>query len=239
MTQTLADRVREAWTLIAGIDGASFSFGPTVVSVCATSRVCPPGWVGIVAIEDAFLAVAPSERDAGLVRSVLDSIIEQAPVSPSVVAERLPANEVLGPAYLSYRDDAPTPAVDPVESVASDDRDFAQLLASVDAEEAEESGLAHITSRAFVARDGRTVVAAAGYQHWRNGVAHLCVLTAPSARGQGLAGTVASAAAADAVERAGLLPQWRARPAASRRVAARLGFRELGWQLSLKLEPHQ
>ncbi|PWS40209.1 GNAT family N-acetyltransferase, partial [Streptomyces sp. ZEA17I] len=34
---------------------------------------------------------------------------------------------------------------------------------------------------------------------------------------------------------AGLLPQWRARPAASRRVAAALGYRELGAQLSVRL----
>ncbi|HEY3978014.1 MAG TPA: hypothetical protein VGM79_12135 [Streptosporangiaceae bacterium] len=33
----------------------------------------------------------------------------------------------------------------------------------------------------------------------------------------------------------GLLPQWRAVPPASRRVAAALGFRELGWQASILL----
>jgi hypothetical protein len=36
---------------------------------------------------------------------------------------------------------------------------------------------------------------------------------------------------------AGLLPQWRARPEASRRVARALGFRELGSQLSIRLLP--
>jgi hypothetical protein len=33
----------------------------------------------------------------------------------------------------------------------------------------------------------------------------------------------------------GLLPQWRARPEPSRRVARALGFRELGAQLSIRL----
>lgn len=35
---------------------------------------------------------------------------------------------------------------------------------------------------------------------------------------------------------AGLLPQWRARPVESRRVALALGFRELGTQLSVGLD---
>ncbi|NEB68512.1 GNAT family N-acetyltransferase, partial [Streptomyces fulvissimus] len=51
---------------------------------------------------------------------------------------------------------------------------------------------------------------------------------------RGLARQVASEATAHALA-AGLLPQWRARPAASRRVAAALGYRELGAQLSVRL----
>jgi hypothetical protein len=35
----------------------------------------------------------------------------------------------------------------------------------------------------------------------------------------------------------GLLPQWRARPEPSRRLARTLGFRELGAQLSIRVEP--
>ncbi|WP_425297853.1 GNAT family N-acetyltransferase [Nocardia abscessus] len=62
-------------------------------------------------------------------------------------------------------------------------------------------------------------------------VAQLSVLTAPDRRGQGLTG---SAAVEHALEN-GLLPQWRARTRESRRVAASLGFRELGALLSLEL----
>jgi hypothetical protein len=43
-----------------------------------------------------------------------------------------------------------------------------------------------------------------------------------------------SAAVAHALA-AGLLPQWRARPSAFRRVAAVLAFEELGSQLSLEI----
>lgn len=65
------------------------------------------------------------------------------------------------------------------------------------------------------------------------GTAHLSVLTAPAARGRGLARVTGSAAVAHALA-AGLLPQWRARSLASRRVAAALGFTELGAQLSIE-----
>lgn len=71
----------------------------------------------------------------------------------------------------------------------------------------------------------------AGFREWPGGTAHLCVLTAPRVRGRGLARQVAAAATAYALA-SGHLPQWRARPAASRRVARALGFRELGSQLS-------
>lgn len=81
--------------------------------------------------------------------------------------------------------------------------------------------------------DGR-VIAAAGWCRWPTGVAHLSVLTVPDQRGRGVARAVAGAAVADALA-AGLLPQWRARPLASRRVALALGFRELGSQLSFRL----
>ena len=101
-------------------------------------------------------------------------------------------------------------------------------------EDADESGLAEITSPAFVARRGARVAAAAGYRAWPRTVAHLGVLTATEARGQGYARQVASAASFAALDK-GQLPQWRARPTASRRVARALGFRELGAQLNLRM----
>jgi GNAT superfamily N-acetyltransferase len=76
--------------------------------------------------------------------------------------------------------------------------------------------------------------AALAYRDWPCGTAHLCVLTASAARGRGLARAAASAAVAHAIEQ-GRLPQWRARPQASRRVASALGFRELGFQVSIRL----
>uniref|UniRef100_UPI003BAB0039 GNAT family N-acetyltransferase n=1 Tax=Streptomyces sp. NBC_01001 TaxID=2903713 RepID=UPI003BAB0039 len=101
-------------------------------------------------------------------------------------------------------------------------------------EDAGEAALDEITSPAFVVREQGQVVAAAGYRAWPSRTAHIGVLTAPAVRGQGLARVTGSATVAHALA-AGLLPQWRARPPASRRVAASLGFEELGFQLSIEI----
>lgn len=96
-------------------------------------------------------------------------------------------------------------------------------------------GSAIVTAPTDAVRGGHgRVVAAAGYRAWPGRAAHVGVLTAPEARGRGLARVTGSAAVAHALA-AGLLPQWRARLPASRRVAAALGFEELGFQLSIEL----
>ncbi|PWI08985.1 hypothetical protein DIZ27_20095 [Streptomyces sp. NWU339] len=110
----------------------------------------------------------------------------------------------------------------------------ATRLALAGEEEATESGLGDISSPAFCLRRDDEVVAAAGYRSWPRSVAHLSVLVAPHCRGRHLARAVASAAVAHALD-ARLLPQWRARPYPSQRVAVALGFQELGAQLSIRL----
>lgn len=100
-------------------------------------------------------------------------------------------------------------------------------------DDADESGIPGL-ERAAVIRDKGRIVAAAGWAPWPARTAHLCVLSAPAARGRGLATRVAAAASADALA-AGMLPQWRARIGTSQRVATKLGYRVLGEQLSIHL----
>ena len=123
-----------------------------------------------------------------------------------------------------------------VEPVRADHPFVQDLLARVPVEDVDESGLADITSPAVVVRTGSATLAAAGYRVWPASTAHVGVLTATAERGRGLARAVASAAVAHSLD-SGLMPQWRARPEASRRVARALGFLELGSQLSLRLLP--
>jgi RimJ/RimL family protein N-acetyltransferase len=118
--------------------------------------------------------------------------------------------------------------------VGLDDPRFRQFVLAADDGDVEESGIQEITTPVFAVCEHVQVVAAAGYRDWPCGTAHLCVLTASAARGRGLARAAASAAVSHAVQE-GRLPQWRARLQASRRVARALGFRELGFQVSIRL----
>lgn len=227
------------WEFLAG---TSAGFGVAVsVAVAPESRLCSPGWVGIVVIEGATLATAPDQETARLIEQALGGLAADPLTSADilttagVLGRRLPIAEIRGPATLAYLDPAdfrPQPAV--TTPLDLDHPDLQAFLQATEAADLEENGLAEITTPAFAARQHGQVVAAAGYRDWPGGTAHLSVLTAASARGCGLGRRAASAAVAHAIA-AGKLPQWRARPEASRRVAHTLGFRELGAQVSLRL----
>ena len=228
----LRSRARDLWSRLAGVPVGFPTEGVTVV-VSPASSLCPPGWSGIVVVGDAGIATAPDEDAARALRRALRTLPAPAATDITRVRAALPVSDVLGPASLAYLDerDLRPPAAIAVQRTTGGVPD---LLAGVPEAEAGESGLAEISSDGFVVRDGDRTVAAAGYHHWLDTTAHLCVLSAPDRRGRGLARAVGAAAVADALAH-GLLPQWRARIEPSRRVARALGFRELGAQLSLKL----
>ncbi|WP_222595187.1 GNAT family N-acetyltransferase [Nocardia ninae] len=168
----------------------------------------------------------------------------QIPVAEVVDVERLrmvlSVAEVRGPAALAYCSvelfRPVTVGVERFERVALQDGALGEFLASSGEVDRDESGLDEITSSAFVVRSAGVIASAAGYRVWPNRTAHVSVLTAPDRRGHGFARVAASAAVEHALGQ-GLVPQWRARSAESRRVAAALGFRELGAQLSFRLNP--
>jgi hypothetical protein len=223
----LVDRARARWAGLAGTP--SFPRSGRSVVVAPGSKLCPPGWVGAVAIAGAALVTVPDVRAAAAVHRDLTGD----PTDPAAWRRAMPVVEALGPATLAYLDERDFTGAE-VGGPAVERGDPAALLAATDPDEAGESGLAEISSPAYVIRAGDRVLAAAGYAVWPGRTAHLCVLTAADARGRGLARAAAAAAVADALG-TGLLPQWRARPEASRRVARALGFRELGTQLSVRL----
>ncbi|SOD64117.1 Protein N-acetyltransferase, RimJ/RimL family [Streptomyces zhaozhouensis] len=238
-THGLITDVRARWEGWAGVPVSFPATGEVNVVVAPDSGLCPPGWVGVVTLEGAGIATAPSRPSAAAVRAALDTLPVGARPAPDAVRGALPVAEVLGPAALAYvsaegfRPRA-APARVPVERLPARHADLARLAELASREEVGEASLDGITSPAFAVRDGGRVVAAAGYERWPGGVAHVCVLTGARWRGRGLARTTASAAVAHALA-AGLVPQWRARVPASRSVAAALGFRELGTQVSLLL----
>ena len=231
----LTARARELWECLAG---AAAGFTPTMsVAVVPRSYLCPPGWAGIVVLGSAALATAPEHDTARLIEQALNGQPAASLTDTGVLSSRLPVAEIRGPASLAYLDPAefrPQPGDAVATPVGLDHPGFRQFLLAADTDDSEESGIGEITTPAFAIREHGQVVAAAGYRGWPCGTAHLSVLTASAARGRGLAQAAASAAVAHAIAE-GRLPQWRARPQASRRVARALGFRELGAQVSIRL----
>ncbi|MFV1991786.1 MAG: GNAT family N-acetyltransferase [Acidimicrobiales bacterium] len=108
------------------------------------------------------------------------------------------------------------------------------VLASAPPDELDESGLSSSDSGIYVALDpdGRAM-SASGYRRWPCDVAHVGVLTRPSARGQHYARSAAGFVLARAADY-GLLAQWRAAKSnpGSIALARSLGLAELGWQVS-------
>ncbi|WP_049577600.1 GNAT family N-acetyltransferase [Streptomyces sp. SBT349] len=247
----LTVRARRVWEELAGVPvrfRPPSAAGPEVV-VAPGSGFAPPAWTGVVTLGGATVVTVPTPAAAALLRRALATCPVASHTDAVAMAAALPVTAVLGPASLAYLDpgdfapgssgDGPADAATaPVERVDPGHPDLLRLLAEADPGDADESGLGEITSPAFAVREAATgaLVAAAGYGAWPAATAHLCVLTARDLRGRGLARRAAAGAVAHALD-ADLLPQWRARPPASRRVARALGFRELGHQLSLELGP--
>ena len=230
----LTARVGELWQYLARAVG----FAPGLsVAVSPGSYLCPPGWVGIVVLGDAVLATAPDPETARSVEQGLSGLSAASLTDTEALRRRLPVADVMGPAALAYLDPAefrPQPGGFSVRPVGLDHPDFRRFVLAAASFDVAESGIEEISTAAFAVLEHGQVVAAAGYRNWPRETAHLNVLTAAAARGRGLARAAASAAVARAIEE-GRLPQWRARPLASRRVARALGFRELGFQVSIRL----
>ncbi|MFC5290849.1 GNAT family N-acetyltransferase [Actinokineospora guangxiensis] len=242
---TLLTRAQQLWLHTATTPGPFPLGGETHIVVAPDSRLGPSGWIGIVHLAGATLITAPSPQ---LAQALPPNLPATAWTDLAHLRRLLPVDSAMGPATLAYRDTPPpppdpttTPTATEVEHLDPTHPALIALLASVLPEEAEESGLANITSPAFVLRHEDRIIAAAGYRHWPEQTAHLSVLTAPTHRNLGLARQVAHAATSHSTTHA-LLTQWRARDTHhhSLRTARSLGFTPLGTQLNihLALQPH-
>ena len=235
MSRNSLDRARLLWAALARVPVTFPGPGDVAVVVSPESWLCPPGWTGVVTLDGAALVTVPDADLAEPLRGALLAGRMDPALLPSLLPARLAVRDVLGPATLAYLDAgdfAPAHTGTRVERLPAGHPDVGALAAAAGEQDAGESGVEEISSAVWVLRDGRDVVAAAGYRPWLDTTAHVSVLTAARYRRRGLARVVASAAVADALAR-GLLPQWRARPEPSRRVARALGFREAGAQISL------
>src|SRR5262249_40594519 len=180
----LLGRARRVWVELAGVP-IDFPSHGAAVAVSVVSLLCPPGWIGIVALGGAAISTVPADRLAEGVQEGLNRLPARALTEGDRLRAGLPVAEALGPATLAYCDESSfQPAQSgTTEQIPVDHADLAAFLASVPADHAEESGLAEITSPAFVVREGARVVAAAGDRRWSGQGAPMCVLTLPPPRG--------------------------------------------------------
>jgi GNAT superfamily N-acetyltransferase len=196
-----------------------------------TNGFCPPGWVGVVRLGDAY-AVDPGVADAEDIDRLLAL---DDPADPEQVRTVFSIEQALGPAELSYLPDDWTPPERRPDGVALEERDVAGLrgwLASLPEDDLAESSVVDMP-RAIVASVGPRVVGAVGHLAWPERVAHVGIVVAPDSRGLGIGRRLAIAGTIRARE-AGLSPQWRATSdnAASRALAVAAGYVEVGRQFN-------
>jgi GNAT superfamily N-acetyltransferase len=224
-------QIRDAWALLAGVD----ELRDLQVVVDGGSALCPTGWIGLLSLDATVTAVVPHRAQVPMARVALAGLTPAEVTTPEVVVPRFGGvAELLGPAALFY----PTTPLPGSTRERQHERaeldELGDLLRDAGPEDANESGLGDISAPAFVLRDKGAIVTACGWRAWPGRIAHLCVLTRPAYRRQGLALAVAAQAIGEAAAE-GLLPQWRARPAASQQLAQSLGLVRLGAQLNLRL----
>lgn len=205
--------------------------------VADTTGFCPPGWVGVVRLGDAYV-VDPGAADPDAVRALLEV---DDPADPEQVRRVCDVGETLGPAELGYLPDGWTrPPLPSDPQITLEEREVATLqswLATLPEEDVAESSVVDM-ARVVVALVDDEVAGAVGHLAWPERVAHVGIVVAPAFRGRGIGRRLALAASVRARE-AGLAPQWRAASdnAASRGLAAAAGYVEVGRQFSFEPGP--
>lgn len=222
---------RRLWCALAGVPDA---LTPSTTTIVRGSRgICSEGWIGIVRLGDAYLIEAGEADDETV--EVLCSLDD--PSDPKQVTRALRPKRTRGPGHLAYL----PPGGEVAAISGADDIDEATVesitpwLKAIPAKDVAESSVSEM-NRVLVLRRADRLVGAAGHVDWPADIAHIGVLIAPYARGAGLGARLGAAATRRAQDH-GRQPQWRAAAwnAASRFVARRVGYVEIGRQFSFDL----
>lgn len=199
--------------------------------------------VTLLEVEGAVRLVAPDELTAQSVQHLMDKdplFWDHASDSAQRVADaagwRHNVAEILGPAHLLCTETEPWMS-GPTEALVGAEAELAELLARSSPHEVAESGVRDLQVAFGRSVNGR-LVAVAGWEPWTGDLAKIGVLVDHEVRGHGHGTIVGAVATAEAIT-AGLLPLWRAKAGnlASLMVAKRLGYEQIGHQLSVVLVP--
>lgn len=227
--------VRLGWSRLLGLPDDSLDPARNPVR---TVRVESEREVMVVRLWDTFVVVGPGWLHDRSVDLDPEDLLDQS--SLLRCCDGHPAR-LVGQARLAYTDHyvrPRQPGLRRLEDVPVDDLPAAAaaLERACPPDDVAEVGLAEM-GRVIVTLDDREQpTAGAGYDEWQGILGHLGVLTPPEQRRAGH-GTVAAALALNDALDVGLVPQWRARTenVASRRLARRLGFTEVGAQTTVLL----
>jgi RimJ/RimL family protein N-acetyltransferase len=190
-------------------------------------------WVAVVELEGSQVISAPPFAIPLLRRLDLRDLLDLK-FLVSVLSDFSPSP--VGSALLLYDEMAARkPITDQSIRVATTER-VDRFLVRCEASEVAESGLREMRTVFDEVDSSGDSVAIAGYETWSETVAQLGVLVDPLQRGRGIGRRVANAAIDDAHSKS-LIPQWRVRVdnVPSVRLAAQLGFTQLGSQLALEI----
>jgi GNAT superfamily N-acetyltransferase len=167
-------------------------------------------------------------------------IDDEAPADLSEMTEILgdDVEQVVGAARLAYTDAAAfrPVATGAVVGVGDDDAGLAALRAASDPDEWSDASPDEPCDYRGGVVDTGALIAVATLRVWDDTLGHVGVFSAAHARRRGLASRVGSAAVTYALT-LGLVPQWRSRLGneASARVADRLGFVDVGRQMTVRV----
>lgn len=201
------------------------------------------GWTAVLRLGDAWV-IETGEADARILTALLDL---EDPADPEQVEAVVPVGQSIGPAELAYLPEGSRPATDTAETRAGSDgvdvtivevarTSLASWLATLPPDEVAESSVSGMDTLLVADVAGRRV-GAAGHRTWPTGIAHIGLVVAPDVRGRGFGQLLGAAATRRAITE-GLAPQWRALTTnhASRTIARRIGYVEVGRQFSFTMQ---
>jgi GNAT superfamily N-acetyltransferase len=180
--------------------------------------------------------VQPLRRRVGVLASIA---VSDSDALRSVLADLVPVEAVLGPAFYGYAD---RETFVPVESdarvlTAEDEPAYERFRASVPDTEWNQGGLEFEPSETVGLFVGEDLVAVAAYDLWDDVLAHLGVITHPNYRGEGYGRAVVSRAT-DYALADGYLPQYRTLDAWpwSVALARGLGFKRFATSMLISFD---
>lgn len=220
--------IRLAWCRVLGLDDGTLDEPASEVLIRTDDAV-----LSYVRLWDHRVLVGPSWASSLAGALAAD---DGDPAAALLAGAAEHGGRLLGRATLAFTDSY-VPGQHLETAVVTDDPAAVRdLEASCPPDDVTEVGLGGMARALITLDELDRPTAGAGYEEWQGILGHLGVLTPPPFRRQGHGLVAAGIATNDALD-SGLVPQWRARTEnlASRRTAARLGFREVGSQTTVRL----